>query len=182
MLRPVSTTVGICCLGYAALNTYALPGSAISEEAASVTRAVSALIRDAEKSQALFGSKTAAISQLKLLANECSQPDWDGSGAFAIDPLALLNAKNFIRALPEDIPMPEFAPEPDGAISLDWIHSRHRFFSLSIGSSNRFAYAWLDGSDKGHGVARYDGHNIPARVLAEILSIVSQAHASVRAT
>ena len=61
--------------------------------------------------------------------------------------------------------MPEFAPEPDGAISLDWIQSRHRLFTLSISASNRLAYAWLDGTDKGHGVARFDGRTIPRRVL-----------------
>lgn len=183
MFGPVSTTaVGVCCLGYAALNAYTLPSSAISAEAASVTRAASALIRSAEESHALFGTKSAAIFQLKTLAKECAEPDWDGYGASAIDLMALRNAQNFVRALPEGIPVPEFAPEPDGSISFDWIQSRHRLFSLSIGSSNRLAYAWLDGSDKGHGVARFDGFNVPARILADIQSIMNQGNVAIRAT
>lgn len=180
MFGPVSTTVNLCCLGYAALNAYALPGSAVSAEAVSVTQAVSALIRSAEESQALFGTKAAAISQLKTLASECAEPDWDGNGASAIDSVALQNAVNLVRALPEDVPLPEFAPEPDGSISLDWIQSRHRLFSLSVGVSNRLAYAWLDGSDNGHGVARFDGCNVPERILTGIQSIMSPGNVTVR--
>ncbi len=114
------------------------------------------------------------------LARECAQPDWDGYGAIAVDPIALQNAEAFVRMLPESIPMPEFAAEPDGAISLDWIQSRHRLFSLSIGSNKRLAYTWLDGTDKGHGVARFDGTSIPERVLAEILSIMGKSDACLR--
>lgn len=180
MFGPVSRTVGVCCLGYAALNAYATPSSATSAEAASVTRAASVLIRSAEGSHALFGAKAAAISELEMIARECAEPGWDGYGASAIDLVALENAKNFVRALPESVPIPEFAPEPDGSISLDWIQSRHRMFSLSIGSTIRLAYAWLDGSDKGHGVSRFDGFSIPARILSGIQSIMSQGNATVR--
>src|SRR5680860_861102 len=171
MFEPVSTSIGICWLGSAALNAYARPGSAISTEAQMVSKAASAIVELAERSQSLFGEKAAAISQLMALANDCAEQGWDGDGACAIHPTALQNAKDFLRALPESFPMPEFAPEPDGAISLDWIHSRHRLFSLSVGSSNRLAFAWLDGADRGHGVARFDGLSVPLRVLSEIQSI-----------
>jgi hypothetical protein len=86
--------------------------------------------------------------------------------------MALQNAEMFLRALPEDLPTPEFAPEPDGSISLDWIHTRHRLFSLGVGPNDRLAYAWLDGTDKGHGVARFDGLSVPQRVLAGIQFIM----------
>lgn len=180
MFEPLSTTVGICCLGYAALNPYARMGSAVSAEAEAVTIAASALVKSAEASQTLFGRKADAISQLRAIANECSESGWDGADACAIDDLALRNAENFLRALPDNIPLPEFAPEPDGAISLDWIQSRYRLFSLSIGSNNRLAYAWLDGADKGHGVARFDERTIPARVLGGIQSIMCHGNAPVR--
>jgi hypothetical protein len=77
-----------------------------------------------------------------------------------------------VRALPDGIPLPEFAPEPDGSISLDWILSRNRLFSVSIGHSSRLAFAWLDGADNGHGVARFDGQNVPPRVLEGIKCII----------
>ena len=112
---------------------------------------------------------------------ECAEPDWDGHGAVAIDPIAILLTGRFVRALPEGVPLPEFTPEPDGSISLDWIRSRNRLFSLSIGRSNRLAYAWLDGADKGHGVVTFDSQNVPPRVLEGIKGIVGQGHAGLRA-
>ncbi len=89
-------------------------------------------------------------------------------------------AADFIRALPGNVPLPEFAWEPDGAISLDWIPSRHRMFSVSIGEGNRLPYAWLDGADTGHAVATFDGVTVPARILEGIRRIMPRDNATVR--
>jgi hypothetical protein len=86
-----------------------------------------------------------------------------------------------VRALPDYLPVPGFSPEPDGSISLDWIQSRTHLLSLSIGHTDRLAYAWLDGTDKGHGVVRFDGRNVPSRVVEAIEGIVGQRHAGLRA-
>lgn len=158
----------------------AQPGSAISPEAISIARLASVLMAKSERSQSLFGSKAAAISELITMANECGSPGWDGADAVELDVIAVRQATTFLRALPDDIPMPEFAPEPDGCVSLDWIKSKHRVFSLSIGRSNRLAFAWLDGADKGHAVARFDGLNIPSRVLEGIRAILDNANAPLR--
>lgn len=139
------------------------------------------LVRAAEQSVALFGERAAAISSLRELANECSHEDWDGSGAVALDPDAVTQAEYFLRALPDGVPMPECSAEPDGSVSLDWCMAKNRLFSISVGSSNRLAFAWLDGSDKGHGVARFDGLAVPARVLLGLRSILIPSHAPVRA-
>ena len=134
-----------------------------------------------ERSQWLFGKKKLAISEIGKLADECALENWDGNEAAPIDELAVNRAIEFIRALPDALPMPELAAEPDGAISLDWIQSRHRLFSLSIGRSERLAYAWLDGADKGSGVAHFDGYNIPQRIFDLIQSIVKYGNTSIRA-
>lgn len=180
MPEPVST-IGLCYLaGYAALNVYARGGSAISSEARAAQKSASAVVESVERSCALFGEKAAAISQLRTLAHECLEQGWDGNDSSPINPVAVLAAESFLRALPDGTPLPEFAPEPDGSISLDWIQSRSRLFSLSIGSANRIAFAWLDGSDKGHGVARFDGQIVPARILAGIESIMNHGRTSLR--
>ncbi len=119
-----------------------------------------------------FGAKANAISRIWALANECSQPDWDGYGASPLDERAALAAVDFIRALPEGVPLPDLAPEPDGSISLDWIQSRNRLFSLSVAPGNRLVYAWLDGADRGHAVARFDGVCVPPRILSGIERIM----------
>lgn len=168
-------------MGYSALYAAARGGTAVSAEALAVRESAIAVVETAERSHALFGGKAAAISQIWALADECAEAGWNGEGAEPIDQLAASIAADFVRALPDGFPLPEFAPEPDGSISLDWIQSWHRLFSLSVGSTNRVAYAWLDGADKGHGVARFDGTRIPPRVLQGIQSIVNHGGASLRA-
>jgi hypothetical protein len=182
MLELVPNTLTSRWLGYAALNPYARPSSAVSAEAQTVAQAASNLVKLAEASQVLFGGRAAAISRLRAMANECAEEGWDGEDARPIDPVALRNSEDLLRALPEDFPVPEFAPEPDGSISLDWIESRHRLFSMSVGTSNRLAYAWLDGADKGHGVARFDGFSLPSRILFAIRSIIGYDTSLVRLT
>lgn len=179
MLGAVSNAVGL--RGYAALGPYAQQGSAVSVEAASVGRAAIILARAAEQSVALFGERAAAISRLHELANECVQDDWDGAGAVPLDLTAVAHAESFLRALPDGTPLPECSPEADGSVSLDWCSARNRLFSVSIGRSNRVAFAWLDGNDKGHGVARFDGVAVPTRVLFGLSSILGRSHAPVRA-
>jgi hypothetical protein len=178
MPEPVSTIGLICLAGYAALNSYARGGSAVSDEAAAAQKAAMAVAESAERSQALFGEKSVALSQLQALATECGEADWDGSGAAPVDELAIQNAIDIVRILPSGFPLPEFAPEPDGSVSLDWIDSRSRIFSVSVSIGSRLAYAWLDGSDRGHGVARFDGERIPMRILQGIQDIMGYGNAT----
>lgn len=171
MFENLPLTGNAVCMGYTGLNPYAQHGSAVSREAQDIHLAASDIFQTVECSQSLFGRKAAIISELWNLANECNEEDWDSEGACPLSLPALGNAEDFIRALPDELPFPEVSPEPDGAISLDWIVSRHRLFSISIGVSNRLAYAWLDGSDTGHGVARFDGLTIPVRIRDGIRAI-----------
>ena len=167
--------------GLVPLYYRARTGSAISTEAQTVQQAARTVMESVERSQALFGNKAMAISQIWALANECAEPGWDGDGAFAMNQIAVFNAVAFIRALPNGVPLPECAPEPDGSVSFDWIQSRNRLFSLSVGTSNRLAYAWLDGSDKGHAVARFDEEQgVPPRILAGIKAIMNSGNAVFR--
>ena len=95
-----------------------------------------------------------SLAQMWALVKECSEPGWDGEGA--------------------EISLPEFAPEPDGSICLEWIQSRNCLFSLSVGANGRLAYAWMDGADKGHAVARFDGETIPPGVLEGIKRVARE--------
>ena len=173
MPKPISTTLGMCLLSCTVAQGGVRGSSAVSSEAQAIRQAVSALAERAEQSQALFGEKAAALTQLYQLAADCAQTDWDGSGANEIEPLAVWYAEEFIRALPDFIPLPEFTAEPDGSVSLDWICSRNRMFSISVGKDPRLAYAWLDGTDKGHAVAGFDGDRIPQRILQGITAIIN---------
>jgi len=153
------------------LNSLLGEENAVSDAACEVNRAKSEALDSLEHSQSLFGDKLAAISELWEVAIECGEDGWDGEGACAIEPFAVFMAERFVYALPDDIPMPEPIPEPDGSIGLDWTVSRHQNLSVSFGTNARLAYAWLDGSDRGHAVARFDGETIPRRILDGIKAI-----------
>lgn len=153
--------------------------TALSREARTLSAAARNLDAVVERSFALFGPKAVTISQIWELASECADEDWDGDGGAPISARTIMQAIALIRALPVDVPLPELAPEPDGAISMDWIESRHRLFSLSVGESNRLAYAWLDGTDRGHAVARFDGAMVPPRILEGIRRIVDDGDVAI---
>ena len=115
---------------------------------------------------------TEAISECWALVEECAENGWDGNDGAPISAIAAQRATAFIRVLPAQFPLPEMAPEPDGAISLDWIRSRDRVFSLSIGAGRRLPYAWIDRTDSGHAVAFFDGTTVPPRMLEAIRRIM----------
>jgi hypothetical protein len=159
--------------GYLALQALAGGSTAVSAPAKTLRDRASNMVAFADRSEALFGDKGQAIAELRKLAADHAEPDWNGEGAAPVDPRAVAMAERFIRALPFGVPMPEFAAEPDGAISLDWIESRYRMLSISVGSGPRLAYAWHDGSARGHAVDPFDGHVVPKRILERIREIAN---------
>lgn len=106
-----------------------------------------------------------------MLADECKAADWDGYGAEPLARNALELALKIVGSLPDDVPMPSFAVEPDGCVSLDWMPTRSRTFTLSVGKTARLPYAWVDGTDRGHAVARLVNGQLPPRILDEVRRI-----------
>ncbi|MCX6874863.1 MAG: hypothetical protein NTW21_13805 [Verrucomicrobia bacterium] len=179
MPEPV-LTIGLMMAGYAAASALSRPSSAVSQEAAAVRRNASSVVERAEESVALYGPKNLALSELSALASECSCQDWDGYGAESLNPSALRLAQDIIRSLPDGMQMPSVSIEPDGCVSLDWMPSRVRTFTLSAGKSDRLPYAWIDGTDRGHAVAKFVDGQLPSRILQEIKRICAN-DASLRA-
>ena len=170
---PEPVFLGLMAAGYATAVTLSRPGSAVSREAGAVRRNAAAVVERTESSIALFGEKADALSILAVLADECKEADWDGYGAEPLDRNALELAREIVRSLPDDVPMPSFSIEPDGCVSLDWIPTRSRTFTLSAGKSDRLPYAWIDGTDRGHAVARFVNGTLSPRILQEIRRICS---------
>lgn len=145
------------------------PSSAISEEARNMHVQVCKVVQHYETSNAIFGEKSALLQQLEEIAAECAILDWDGYGAYPVSAVALARARNLIRMLPSNIPLPELSVDPEGDISLDWMPHRVKTFSISVGNSNRLAYAWVDGTDRGHAVASMWGDGgLPLRLIREL--------------
>lgn len=165
------------CLGYAVLAGYTQPSSAYSREAGEVSDAACRVMQDRLGSESLFGKKMVGISTLVATMDSVVGDD-DQEPASA---LTRVNAKQFLLAVPDDLPMPEVGVDPDGAVSLTWFASRTQMFSVSIDESDRVAFAWLDGSDKGHAVARFYPPMLPNVVVSTLRSIVANGPIVLRA-
>lgn len=113
------------------------------------------LERQREQSTAVRSMQRLQV-ELNSLFIECNRPSWDGYDAFPISPSILQNARRFIAVLPASIRLPEVSAEPDGAIAFDWILTKSRMLSISVGQNDRLAYAWLDGTNSGRGVERFE--------------------------
>src|SRR5947209_7145990 len=138
-----------------AVSALTLPKSGVSDAARYLVVQGKRAEEERENSEALFGPVSALISELHRLQDECSEPDWDGYGALPMSKTGAARAEAFIRALPTGIDLPELAPEPDGAVSLDWSPSKSRLFTLSVGPHSMLAYAWIDGLERGHAIAPF---------------------------
>ena len=156
---------------------YGQSSSAVSPEADRVCNVVTGVMRQFQDSQALFGIKAKLLSDLPsavadLHIDEDQEP---------VSQTAYRNAQQFIRALPDNLPNPTFAIDPDGEISVTWHVSRTRIFSVSISESERIAYAWMDGSNKGHGVDRFRAPVLPDVLASALRTIVANDSITLRA-
>lgn len=143
--------------GYGSLLGAAGAGTAVSGEAQTIRIAASEVLNAEARSIALFDQKQAAITEILALADERQLSAGIVQRAIA-----------FIRALPGGSQFPEFAVEPSGSISMDWIRSAHCLLSVSVGPWDRLPFAWLNTGDSGHGVVFFDRETIPERILDEI--------------
>ncbi|MGC8553546.1 MAG: hypothetical protein ACP5O7_11875 [Phycisphaerae bacterium] len=181
MSKAFSMTAGVALIGCATLSHTLAPSTTVSAEAKAVRSAEALIFSELGCSQALSGPKALAESEVRSLASQCAHDGWDGNGASALDPSAVDRAVELIWALPRWVPMPEAAAEPDGAVSLDWVHSRFRLLSLSVGGSGRIAYAWLDGTDTGYGVRAFDGCTVHNDIISLIRMVVGNGGTFIRA-
>jgi hypothetical protein len=142
--------------------------TAVSPEAALLRRAWAEIVVARERSIALFGPKSVMIQRLYEIACEARESDEEAPVAAR----AVQQAAALVRALPEMLPLPEVAIDPDGDVSLDWVASQPRMFSVSVGETHGLAYAGIDGTDRGHGVAPFDGQRVPAPIISWIEAVM----------
>ncbi|SCC94913.1 conserved hypothetical protein [Thiomonas sp. X19] len=151
--------------------------SAVSNEATQVIESLRMIDYAQQGSQMLSGRLAEATSALYAAVNESEVDDEQA----AVPLGAIQNARSTLRALPTALPLPEIGIDPDGAISLDWMPTRSRMFSISVSDSDRLAYAWLNGTERGHGVVRLVAGQLPGPMLLQLMEIAGDAAASLRA-
>lgn len=122
----------------------------------------------------LAGSRGALLEDLADLISEHRLFAWDGEQAPPVGSLTIARAKQFIAALPDDIQNPDLAVEPDdGSISMEWYGGYRQVASVSIGGTNRLAFAALQGTDVVNGAFRFSREELPQTVLTAIRQIMS---------
>ena len=164
----------IGAVGLAALRPKMFQSLALSEEGKTVARQSAEVYRHGKEAWSLFGPLAGAQLALREIVAEAAHPGWDGAMAPPVPADAAAQAQSFLAALPHGVPMPEFSVEPDdGSLSLEWHRGYRRVFSVSVGRSPRLPYAGLDGADKWHGVAQFDGVTVPQRILESIRQVIA---------
>lgn len=114
-----------------------------------------------------LGWRSLLKSQVADIVNSYSTSNWDGEGATAVSVNAASAATALIDALPNNIFLPEVAPDVDGSISLDWNIEKNKIMSLVI-SQEKIIYATIVGQKKFHGEVPFT-YELP-KEIDEILS------------
>ena len=84
----------------------------------------------------------AVLIKLNILHLECKVENWDGYGARPIADKTIENALELAISLcGKGLPIPEFTPEPDGEIALEWYGDDNSVVSVSVAPSGQIAYA-----------------------------------------
>lgn len=150
--------------------------SAVSESARLIQQLRGDVARCNESAQSLAGREVEFQAQLRAALHELVIDE----DQYPVTTAAVRIASRFVQALPHRLPPPQVAIDPDGAISLDWMLSRTRAFSISVDDSGRLAYAWMNGSDRGHGVVRFEDA-IPRPLLSQLSELNGDNRTAVRA-
>lgn len=141
--------------------------SGISESAVEIQRVTMNLKFDFARSLT-FGEHIAKMLESLIIAyEECSQENWDGYNAKAINRESYQNAVNFALSLPFSIPNPDIYVAPNGEVTFEWYEGKRKTFAISIGKENELMFAGLYGASTEYGTEYIIG-DIPESILDRI--------------
>jgi hypothetical protein len=87
-------------------------------------------------------------------------------------PQTLCNAGDFLASLPPGFRCPEFATGPVGDIAMDWMASRTRMVSISIGESKLVPIAWGRDGKTGFDISEFVGSDALANKIVSLVNLV----------
>src|SRR5882724_6307634 len=131
---------------------------------------VPAQLRDQESKPIRF-ERMQVRDELYEAAEECKASDWDGQGALPVTPQAYQRAYHFIETLPDRVPSPSVATDPDGNLTFEWYRTPERNVSVSVSSAGELHYAALLGSSKSYGTEPLNSE-FPEVILALINRVI----------
>lgn len=114
-----------------------------------------------------------ALSNLKLIFQNCSEENWDGYGASVLKKKAFEDAVKFMKQLPQEFPLPEMVPQPDGDIAMEWELETDHWFIASFPGDGRIDYAGAFGIEaRSKGVEKFF-ETIPDEILKKLYRLFS---------
>lgn len=135
--------------------------------------------RTQESSEALAGANRpvpAAARErrdalLREVCDEASRADWDGYGSAAVSSATRARAQRFLGSLPADLPDPEIAAHPTGAIGFEWNAGQGTSFSVSVSAAHEdVAYAVVSPDERAFGALVF-GLALPESILSRLRSM-----------
>ncbi len=109
------------------------------------------------------------IIGISEMVAECFDENCGENSNKAVSPVTLKNAIKFAKTLPEYLQLPEYIPDDDGEICLEW-KKEEKYLSISIGVGTNCNFSYNDGTINGHGVFRFQDE-IPQMII-DILVII----------
>lgn len=97
------------------------------------------------------------LPELTELIKNSSHPGWDGYNALPVSSQAYNVTLEFLRALPNTLPIPSVGADPDGHVTLEWYNNPHRTLSISVSPEGELHYAALLGPNKAYGTEIFYG-------------------------
>jgi hypothetical protein len=114
------------------------------------------------------------LDALNSICEEAREENWDGYGARSVTDATVSRARRLLELLPADIPDPDFAAHPDGALAFEWHASPTRSFTLSVLADRDLAYAGIFPEEKTFGTVVF-GVTLHDRLIGQIRSLFSTA-------
>lgn len=117
---------------------------------------------------------------LQLACAEAAEEDWDGYGAAAVEASTRQRAQRFLDLLPTELPDPEVAAHPDGAIAFEWHPSRETTLVVSVPGKGDLAYAGVSPEEQSFGTLVF-GSMVPRSLFERLRTIYSGARSPLSA-
>lgn len=109
------------------------------------------------------------FDELRAVADECSNPGWDGNTATPILDITVQKAEQFLATLPLGIDAPSVSAEPDGCVTFEWYKSPIHVLSVSISADGYLHYAYLHGEKRKYGSEPF-ANSVSRDIIALIMN------------
>lgn len=104
---------------------------------------------------------------------DCQQKGWDGYDAVPVSLQELENIIGLLAVMPDDMPVPECLPSPDGIITLEWYKDQKNIVVMFVEKDQLVYLIWNNFEKPITGRHNFKKHGFP-KWLASMISMNMQ--------